>query len=162
MRASFAGCCWLRTSDVAARPVEAGDEIIPDWVSRAREYDRYGRGCRLGRNCRQSVARSDHRHLTAYQIGCEVGQSIKLIFRPAILDCHTPGFDVPTFADALPKCVRFASTRCDRVNRELCCHLTFSERNEIRPPNEGSLTGASHCAERRLPYWRELGGKILI
>jgi hypothetical protein len=57
---------------------------------------------------------------------------------------------------------RFASTRCDRVNRGLCCHLTFSERNEIRPPNEGSLIGASHCAERRLPYWRELRSKILI
>ena len=30
--------------------------------------------------------RSDHRHLTAYQISCEVRQSVVLVLRPAILD----------------------------------------------------------------------------
>src|SRR6516165_5982340 len=48
--------------------------------------------------------RSDHRHLTAYQLSCEVGQSIILILRPAILDRHILAFDVPAFADALPEC----------------------------------------------------------
>src|SRR5262245_23575294 len=48
--------------------------------------------------------RSDHRHLTAYQVSCEVGQSIILILRPAILDRHILAFDVPAFADALPEC----------------------------------------------------------
>src|SRR6516165_3188755 len=48
--------------------------------------------------------RSDHRHLTAYQVSCEVGQSIILILRPAILDRHILTFDVPAFADALPEC----------------------------------------------------------
>src|SRR5262249_29561303 len=48
--------------------------------------------------------RSDHRHLTAYQVSCEVGQSIILILRPAVLDRHILAFDVPAFADALPEC----------------------------------------------------------
>src|SRR5262245_19069362 len=48
--------------------------------------------------------RSDHRHLTAYQVSCEVGQSIILILRSAILDRHILAFDVPAFADALPEC----------------------------------------------------------
>src|SRR5262245_18824937 len=48
--------------------------------------------------------RSDHRHLTAYQVSCEVGQSIILMLRPAILDRHILAFDVPAFADALPEC----------------------------------------------------------
>src|SRR5262249_48805343 len=48
--------------------------------------------------------RSDHRHLTAYQVSCEVGQPIILILRPAILDRYILAFDVPAFADALPEC----------------------------------------------------------
>src|SRR5439155_19764641 len=85
-------------------PVEAADEIVLHWVARGCEDDRYRCGCGLGRNCRQGVVRSDHRHLTAYQIGCEVGESIILVLRPAILDRHTLAFDVPGFADALPEC----------------------------------------------------------
>jgi hypothetical protein len=40
----------------------------------------------------------------AYQLSCQGGQSIILILRPAILDRHILAFDVPAFADALPKC----------------------------------------------------------
>src|SRR5262245_52136429 len=68
------------------------------------EDDRYRRGCGLCCNCRQGVVRSDHRHLTAYQIGCEVGQSIILVLRPAILNRYILAFDVAAFADALPEC----------------------------------------------------------
>jgi hypothetical protein len=48
--------------------------------------------------------RSDHRHLTAYQIGCQVGQSIILVLRPAILDRHILALDVAGFTNALPEC----------------------------------------------------------
>jgi hypothetical protein len=48
--------------------------------------------------------RSDHCHLTAYQIACEVGQSVVLVLRPAILNRHILAFDVAGFADALPEC----------------------------------------------------------
>jgi hypothetical protein len=54
--------------------------------------------------------RSDHRHLTAYQIGCEVGQSVGLAMRPAILDRHILALDVAGFTKALPKCGQIACT----------------------------------------------------
>lgn len=38
--------------------------------------------------------RSDHLHLTAYQIGCEVGQYVVLVLRPAILDHDILALDV--------------------------------------------------------------------
>src|SRR5947208_2341619 len=47
--------------------------------------------------------RSDHRHLTAYQIGCEVGQSVVLVLRPAILNRHILALDVTGFTNALPE-----------------------------------------------------------
>src|SRR5215470_17285449 len=55
----------------------------------------------LGYNCRGDVMRSDHRHLTAYQIGCEVGQSVSLVLRPAILDHDILALDVAGFTNAL-------------------------------------------------------------
>jgi hypothetical protein len=45
--------------------------------------------------------RSDHRHLTAYQIGCEVRQSVVLVLRPAILDHHILALDIAGFTNAL-------------------------------------------------------------
>src|SRR6516162_5046566 len=54
--------------------------------------------------------RSDHRHLTAYQIGCEVGQSVVLVLRPAILNRHILALDVAGFTNALPECGQKACT----------------------------------------------------
>ena len=54
--------------------------------------------------------RSDHRHLTAYQIGCEVGQYVVLVLRPAILDHDILALDVAGFANALPECGQIACT----------------------------------------------------
>src|SRR6516165_8898880 len=54
--------------------------------------------------------RSDHRHLTAYQIGCEVGQSVGLVLRPAILDCHILALDVAGFTKALAECGQILCT----------------------------------------------------
>src|SRR5262245_17050039 len=54
--------------------------------------------------------RSDHRHLTAYQIGCEVGQSVSLVLRPAILDRHILTLDVAGFTKALAECGQIACT----------------------------------------------------
>ena len=54
--------------------------------------------------------RSDHRHLTAYQIGCEVGQYIVLVLRPAILDHDILALDVAGFANALPECGQITCT----------------------------------------------------
>ena len=54
--------------------------------------------------------RSDHRHLTAYQIGCEVGQSVGLVLRPAILDRHILALDVAGFTKALAECGQISCT----------------------------------------------------
>src|SRR5260370_30075483 len=54
--------------------------------------------------------RSDHRHLTAYQIGCEVGQSVGLVLRPAILDRQILALDVAGFTKTLAECGQIACT----------------------------------------------------
>src|SRR5262245_50751331 len=54
--------------------------------------------------------RSDHRHLTAYQIGCEVGQSVVLVLRPAILNRHILALDVAGFTKALAECGQISCT----------------------------------------------------
>ena len=94
--------------------------------------------------------RSDHRHLTAYQIGCEVGQSVVLVLRPAILDRHILALDVAGFTNALPECGqkaypigrrprateepdhrhrRLLRVRCERARRR-----TAEQRDELAPP----------------------------
>src|SRR5262247_4018333 len=54
--------------------------------------------------------RSDHRHLTAYQITCEVGQSVDLVLRPAILDRHILALDEVGFTKALAECGQISCT----------------------------------------------------
>src|SRR5262249_35721255 len=48
--------------------------------------------------------RSDHRHMTPYQIGYEFGQSVILVLCPMVLDSCIFSFNVAAFADALPEC----------------------------------------------------------
>jgi hypothetical protein len=57
----------------------------------------------FNRNRCNGVGRRDHRHLPARQIGGEVGQSIVLLVRPAILDRHGLAFDQAALANAAPK-----------------------------------------------------------
>src|SRR5215831_1126156 len=149
------------TGDVAARPVEAGDEIFPDRVAPGCEDDWYRRGCGFGRNCRQRVVRSDHCHLTAYQIGCEVGESIILVVRPAIFDRHILVFDVPGFADALPECGhetcsigrrRAAEKPNHRHSRLLCARPE-------RPGRRRAAEKRDECATLHVwmaPAWQEI------
>src|SRR2546421_8156116 len=54
--------------------------------------------------------RSNHRHLTVYQIGCEVGQSVGLVLSPAILDRHILAVDVAGSTKALAECGQIACT----------------------------------------------------
>src|SRR5262245_37797950 len=84
--------------------MDRSDQAEFDWVAAAYEDDRDRRSRRLGRNCRGGVTRSDYCYLAAYQIGCEIGQLIVLVLRPAILDCHILAFDVAGFTNALPEC----------------------------------------------------------
>src|SRR6516162_2357725 len=81
---------------LATRPSLTGSPAVTKTIG-----DRRSR--RLGYNCRGDVMRSDHRHLTAYQIGCEVGQSLDLVLRPAILDHDILALDVAGFTNPLPE-----------------------------------------------------------
>src|SRR5262245_40757074 len=110
------------TGDVAAWSVEAGDEAKLNRVTAGCEDDRDRRSRRLGYNCRRGVMRSDHRHLTAYQIGCEVGQPVVLVLRPAILDHDILALDVAGFANALPECGQIACTISKRRAAEKSDH----------------------------------------
>src|SRR5262249_53216914 len=106
--------------------------------------------------------RSDHRHLTAYQLGCEVGQYVVLILRPAILDRHVLTFDVPGFANALPECrhkTRSVGRRRDaeepdprhcrllRVRRERPRRRAANQRDEVPSPHYSITSSARASSE---------------
>jgi hypothetical protein len=66
--------------------------------------------------------RSDHRHLTAYQIDCEVGQYVVLVLRPAILDRHILALNVAGFTKALAECGQIGCTIDRRRTAEQSYH----------------------------------------
>src|SRR5262245_46217544 len=69
----------------------------------------------------KSLARgvgSDHRHLTAHQIGCEIGQSAVLVLCPAILNRHILALDVAGFTKALAECGQKAGINRPRAVEE--------------------------------------------
>ena len=88
--------------DVAARPVEAGDQALLDRVAAAPEDDRHRRGCGLGGE-RRIVVPDDHGHRPAEQIGHQGRQSISLIVRRAILDRDVLALDEARVLQALPE-----------------------------------------------------------
>src|SRR6516162_9837765 len=104
--------------------------------------------------------RSDHRHLTAYQIGCEVGQSVVLVLRPAILDRHILALDVAGFTNALPECGQILCTIGRRRAAEEPDHRHCPLRASRERPRD------SNAAEQRdelaafhvwmAPAWQEI------
>jgi hypothetical protein len=69
-----------KAGDVAARPVEAGDETEFDGIAAAAEYNRNGLGRSLGGGSRNPAARRhDHRHSAADQIGRQCRQPRRVI-----------------------------------------------------------------------------------
>src|SRR6516162_10480884 len=71
--------------------------------------------------------RSDHRHLMAYQIGCEVGQSVVLVLRPAILDRNILALDVAGFTKALAECGQIACT----INRPRAAQESYHRHRRL-------------------------------
>ena len=84
--------------DVAARPVEAGDESRLDRVITAGEDDRNGGGRRLCRQGRSSAVRGDHSSPFAGPDRPPTLESIVLALRPAVFDRHVAALDVAGFA----------------------------------------------------------------
>ena len=91
------------TSNVATRPVKAGDEAERDWVNADLEDNRNDRGRRLCRNCRRSAGRSNHGHLTMDQISNHRRQPVGSTLSPAIFDCDVAAIDVTGFAQPFEK-----------------------------------------------------------
>src|SRR5262245_28227778 len=104
--------------------------------------------------------RSDHGHLTAYQIACEVGLSVGLVLRPAILDHDILALDVAGFAEALAEWRQIACTiarrraaeKSDHRHRRLlrarcewrrCCRA--AEKRYERAPLHSITSSAATC-----------------
>jgi hypothetical protein len=68
-----------------------------------------------------------------YQIGCEVGQYVVLVLRPAILDHDILALDVAGFANALPECGQIAGTISKRRAAEKPDHRPLLRTRRERP-----------------------------
>ena len=102
----------IDSCQVAARTGEAGDKTVPDRVIAGVEDDGDRRGCRLGRERRDTSERGDHGDLPANQIGRQFRQPIDLILGEAVFDRHVLTLDIAALLEALTEC---AQTLRDRV-----------------------------------------------
>jgi hypothetical protein len=87
------------TSDVAAGPVEIGDEPLPNRVAPGHKDDRHHRGCGLGRERGRGIA-DDQGYLPAKKVRHQKRQS-SLILGRAVLDRDVLALDEPCFLQAL-------------------------------------------------------------
>src|SRR5262249_5670996 len=92
-----------RSSDIAARSVEAGNETEFDRVAADREYDWNARRCGFGGKwCRRALDCHDHSHAVANQIGSQCRQSVETTLGPAIFDRYVAALDIAAFIEASP------------------------------------------------------------
>jgi len=93
------------TGEVAAGPIEAGDEVEFDRITADIEND-WNRGSRcLDSQCSGGAPGHDnYRNLALNQISRERGQSIDLTFRPAVFDRNVLALNVTGFVEAATKC----------------------------------------------------------
>ena len=101
------------SGDVVARAIVAGDEarlhrVLPH---RENDRDRGGRGLGRLRGC-GADRRYDDRHLTAHEVGCQLGHTSSVVMGPAIFDRDVAAFDV---AGISPRPLRKASSRWKRL-----------------------------------------------
>ena len=89
--------------DVAARPVEAGDEAVPDRVAAAREDDRHRRGCGLGRQSAALLSATITATGRRIRSATRAGNRSVLTFRRAEFDRDVLALDEARFLQALAK-----------------------------------------------------------
>ena len=92
--------------DVAARPVEAGNETKFDRVAADVKTIGIVAVAALAASAAGGADRDDHGHLAANQIGRQRRQPIVLTFRPAVFDRYIAALDIAGFIQAL----RYASS----------------------------------------------------
>jgi hypothetical protein len=88
------------TGDVAARPVEAGDEAELNRVASAYEDDRHRRGCGLGREGRRGIA-DDQGYLPAKKVRHQKRQPVSSTLGRAVLDGDVLALDIASLLHAL-------------------------------------------------------------
>jgi hypothetical protein len=90
----------VHARDVGTRPVQAGDEAVPDRVAPSREDDWNRCGCGLGCEDRDEIS-GDHSHWPVDQFGHQCRQPINLIVCIAIFDGDVLALDEARFLQAL-------------------------------------------------------------
>src|SRR5262249_45947473 len=89
--------------EIAARTVQAGDEIELNGIRSDQEDDGYSGGCRLCRHNGRKAIGVNHAHLATDQVRGQCGQAIVLTVRPMIFDRNVAALDKPSLAQALVK-----------------------------------------------------------
>ena len=109
----------MTPGDVAARPIEAGDETQPDRiVADWRRRSGIVAVAALAASAAGVAAdRDDHGHLAADQIGRQRRQSIVLTLRPAVFDRHVLALDIAGFVQALAERARRMRDRRRAIRR---------------------------------------------
>jgi hypothetical protein len=139
--------------DVAARPVEAGDETRLDRVPGHAEDHRDRRGCGFGSKCRCCAAHCrDNGHSASDKICHQLRQPIESVFGKSVFDCHVAAFGKAGLAQSLAECRRANSGRVLRAAVEISnkrhCQLLCPRRerpSERRSPETNEIP-PSHCA----------------
>ncbi len=148
---------------VAARPVEAGDEAGLHDIDARAEDDGNRRGRRLGRRCRGPAARRNHAHAATNQIRRQSRQSVVLAVGPAVFDRHVDALDISRLLeplmvgaqDVLAESVgRVAAeppdhrhcrlrARGERPKKRWCCCRAAEKRDELAAVH--SITSSARC-----------------
>src|SRR5262249_202821 len=104
---------------IAARPIEAGDEAQPDRVFAGAKDDRDRRRCRLGCERRGGTSgRNDYGYLAGNQLGRQLRQPVELTLSPAIFDRHVLALDIAGVLEALAECAHTVRKRIGRCTAE--------------------------------------------
>src|SRR5262245_45090246 len=102
--------------------MQAGDQPEANGIAIDQEYDRGGRGCRLGGHYRRLAAGCDDRDLALDELGGERRQLIVAAARPTIHDGEVAAFDKSRLLEAQPECVEVRRERSGRSATEKSDH----------------------------------------
>src|SRR5262249_1712615 len=86
--------------DVPSRPIGARNQLQAHGITSGDEYDRYGRGHRLGGKRSGAGHRNQHSDRTTEKVGSHLRQSIEATIGPTVFDRDRLAFDKALLAQA--------------------------------------------------------------